>query len=69
MPGNTAAARFVNLYLHCRDMNDVMYDAKGAREGPYGSMQGPIRVHVRAYIGLHERAIMDFQSRSISLGS
>ena len=48
------------------DVNDVIYDADGARKGRYGYMQGPIWVHVRAIMGSGEWAVMGLKSQAVS---
>ena len=40
------------------DVNNVIYDAEGAREGRYGCTRGPIWIHVRAIMGSCEGAVM-----------
>ena len=45
-------------------MNDIIYDAEGAREGRYGFTRGPLWVHMRADMG--EQAVMGLQSRAVS---
>ena len=47
-------------------MNDVIYDAKGTREGRYGCSRGPILAHARAEMGSRERAVMGLGSRAVS---
>ena len=48
------------------EVNDIIYDAEGAREGQYGCTQGLIWVHVRANIYSHEQAIMGLGSQAVS---
>ena len=43
-------------------MNDVIYDAEGAREGQYGCMQRLIWVHVRADMGSCGQAVIGLES-------
>ena len=51
----------------CRgDVNDVIYDAEGAREGRYWCTREPLLVHVRADVGSRERAVWGFESRAVS---
>ena len=49
---------FMRMSLHPNNVNDVIYDAEGAREGQYGCTQGLIWFHVGADRGSRERAVM-----------
>ena len=46
-------------------MIDVTYDAEGAWKGRYGCFRGLKWVHVRAYMGSHERAVMGLESQAV----
>ena len=57
---------FTRGSLRLGDVNDVIYDAECAREGPYGCRRGPIWVHVRAVMGLCEGVVLGLASRAVS---
>ena len=59
---------FTRMSLRRSDVNDVIYDAEGAREGRYGCMRGRLWVHVRADIGSREQAVIGLESRVVSAG-
>ena len=48
------------------DVNDVIYDAEGAREGQYWCTRGLIWVQVRADMGSRERDVMGLKLRAVS---
>ena len=56
----------LHIYSRFFDVNGVIYDDESTREGRYGYTRGLFWVHVWAYIGSRERAVMGLESRAAS---